>query len=312
MPFTARWLLAALIIFAAASAAAAAPRVKRDCKDCPELVRIPAGLFLMGSADKDPLHDSLETPQHEVKVRAFWAGRLDVTRDEWATFARATRRPTVKGCQWTGKADGNRTASWNDLGFPQTGRDPVVCVTWNDAQDYVRWLSRTTGHHYRLLSEAEWEYAARAGTSTAWWWDGAPSHDRANHGTETCCKGLAEGRDRWQFTSPGDAFPANAFGLHDMGGNVLQFVEDCFSPTYAGLPTDGSAFTTKRPIVATGDLKDLNGMPTCDFRVVRGGSWGDQRRWIRPAARSFAPPPEPGSTVANYRSGGVGFRVARD
>jgi formylglycine-generating enzyme required for sulfatase activity len=294
--------------------AEAAPRTVRDCRHCPELVAIPAGSFMMGSAADDALADGLEKPKRKVRVRAFWAGRFDVTRAEWAHFAAVTRRPTAKGCQWTGKSgmDSNNDAAWNDLGFPQTERDPVVCVSWTDARDYVRWLSRTTGKRYRMLSEAEWEYAARAGTRTAWSWGAASSHDRANHGTEECCKGLAEGRDRWTFTSPGDAFPPNAFGLHDMGGNVLQYVADCFWPSHEGLPSDGRAFVTDRPIVASGDLKDLSGTPTCNFRVVRGGSWGDQRRWIRPAARSFAPPPGPGPDLAQYRSGGVGFRVARD
>jgi formylglycine-generating enzyme required for sulfatase activity len=219
----------------------------------------------------------------------------------------------LRGCQWTGKPgpDGAKASSWQDLGFDQTDRDPVVCVTWNDARDYAAWLSGRTHKAYRLLSEAEWEYAARAGTTTAFYWGAGNSHDHANHGTEECCGGLAAGRDRWIKTSPSDAFPPNGFGLFDMSGNVLQWVEDCFSPNYAGLPTDGSAFTTPRTIEATGDLKDLNGSSTCAYRVVRGGDWGDQARWVRTAARSFAPPPGPGPDLSAYRSGGVGFRVAR-
>lgn len=285
----------------------------RDCAHCPEMVVIPAGSFVMGTEAGDPLHDALEGPTRRANIGRFAAGRFDVTRAEWATFVQMTRRPTVKGCQWTGKSGpaGEAASAWNDLGFYQSPDDPVVCVTWQDAQDYTRWLSRTTGKKYRLLSESEWEYAARAGTNSAYFWASGSSHDHANHGTETCCGGVAEGRDRWIKTSPGNAFPPNSFGLYDMSKNVLQWVEDCFSPSYAGLPTDGSAFRQARPIKDSGDLRELDGVSTCAFRVVRGGDWGDQRRWIRTASRSFAPPPGHGSGLASYRSGGVGFRVAR-
>lgn len=286
----------------------------RDCAHCPEMVVIPAGSFVMGTEAGDPLHDALEGPTRRVSIARFAAGRFDVTRTEWTTFVQLTRRPTVKGCQWTGKSGpaGEAGAAWNNLGFVQSSRDPVVCVTWQDAQDYIRWLSRKTGKKYRLLSEAEWEYAARAGTTSPYFWASGNSHDHANHGTETCCGGVAEGRDRWIKTSPGNAFPPNDFGLFDMSGNVLQWVEDCFSPSYAGLPTDGSAFRQARPIKASGDLRDLDGTSTCAFRVVRGGDWGDPRRWIRTASRNFAPPPGRDQSLSSYRSSGVGFRVARN
>lgn len=291
-----------------------AAAVTRDCPHCPEMMAVSGGRFLMGTATDDPMHDALESPQHAVSVRPFFAGKYDVTRAEWAYFVRKTGRATVKGCQWTGKAgqEGERSAAWNDLGFEQADQDPVVCVTWGDAEDYARWLSRVTHKHYRLLSEAEWEYAARAGTTTPYFWRSGQTHEHANHGKETCCGGLASGRDKWIYTSPGGAFPPNGFGLYDMSGNVLQWVEDCFSPNYEGLPANGAPFLTARPIVATGDLKDLSATSTCDYRVVRGGDWGDQSGWIRTAARSFAPPPGPGPNLASYRSGGVGFRVARD
>ena len=300
--------------FAHAKTHAAPTRSVRDCAMCPEIIRLPAGSFIMGSPTADPLHDVLEEPQHNVTVKAFWAGMYDVTRSEWAYFVLSTRRPTIKGCQWTGKPgpEGEKSASWVDLGFAQTSRDPVVCVTWQDAKDYAHWLSRRTGKAYRLLSEAEWEYAARAGTVTPYFWGSDQTHEHANHGTEDCCGGLISGRDQWVKTSPGDAFPPNAFGLFDMSGNVLQWVEDCFSPSYLGLPADGSPFVTNRKIVATGDLKDLSEFSTCEFRVVRGGDWGDQARWVRTASRSFAPPPGPGPKLDSYRSGGVGFRIARD
>lgn len=304
---------AALIFAAAAGPASAASSAGRDCRGCPEMVKIPAGKLNMGSPDSEPGRDPIEGPQHRVSVRSFAIGRYDVSRGEWARFVAATRRTTIDGCQWSGPSrDHDANANWRRLGFTQDDTHPVVCVTWHDARDYAAWLSRKTHHHYRLPSEAEWEYAARGGTATAYWWGTGPSHDFANHGTEECCGGRIERRDRWRFTSPGNAFPANGFGLHDMAGNVLQYVADCFMPSYAGAPTDGAARTMTEALKTSGDLADLNGKSSCDYRVVRGGDWGDRAAWVRAASRSFAPPPERGAALANYRSGGVGFRVVRD
>ena len=290
------------------------PRTFRDCAGCAEMVVVPGGSFTMGSASDDPTADALEQPAHRVNVRRFAAARFDVSVAEWRAFARATNRPTTSGCQWTGKdgPDAEEAASWEDLGFSQSLRDPVVCVSWQDAKDYAGWLSRKTGKNYRLLSEAEWEYASRAGVQSAYRWKPGTSHEFANHGSEECCGGLAKGRDKWVNTSPGGAFPTNALGLSDMNGNVMQWVEDCFAPSYAETPRDGSANVESVPLNTTGDLNDLNGTMTCDYRVLRGGDWAQQARWIRSAARSFAPPPGPGPRLDNYRSGGAGFRVARD
>jgi formylglycine-generating enzyme required for sulfatase activity len=292
---------------------AAKPHTFRDCRNCPEMVTIPAGHFRMGSAADEKGRYALEGPQHDVRIRRFAIGKYDITRGQWRAFVAATRRPTVSGCQWVGPTrDHEKTASWRKLDFAQDDVHPVVCITWFDARDYAAWLSRRTGHHYRLPSEAEWEYAARGGTSTAYWWGPGASHEFANHGTEECCGGLAVGRDRWRFTSPVGAFPANPFGLHDMGGNVLQYLADCFAPEYSAAATDGSPNLRAVKLQTSGDLADLNGANSCDYRVVRGGDWADQTSWLRSAARSFAPPPGPGPALAAYRSGGVGFRVARD
>jgi formylglycine-generating enzyme required for sulfatase activity len=310
--------LVGLIALAAAAAifagpASAKPREFRDCRDCPEMVVIASGQFRMGSPADEHGRDSLEGPQHAVAVRRFAIGKYDVTRGQWRAFVAATHRRSVSGCQWVGPTrDHEKTANWRRLDFVQDDRHPVVCVTWFDARDYAAWLSRKTHQHYRLPSEAEWEYAARAGTDTAFWWGKGASHEFANHGTEECCGGLAQGRDRWIFTSPGGAFRANPFGLHDMAGNVLQFVADCFAPSYDRASADGSPNLRAVKLRTSGDLIDLNGADSCNFRVVRGGDWGDQAAWVRSAARSFAPPPGPGDTLATYRSGGVGFRVARD
>lgn len=287
-------------------------RVFRDCADCPEMVVIPAGSFTMGSPVSEEGRSEMEGPQRRVQIRSFAAGKFDVTRGEWAAFASATKRPVKKGCSWSGGATRNRPdpeTSWNHLNFPQDDRHPIVCVTWGDAQDYARWLSARTGHQYRLLTEAEWEYAARAKTDTLFSWGSTASHESANYGAETCCTGLASGRDQWEYTSPVGAFPANAFGLHDMHGNVLQWLQDCFSPSYAGLPIDGSAYEKSVELQMSGPFSKMTGTSSCSYRMLRGGDWGNPPRMIRSAFRNFGP--GPGSTIEEYRSGGVGFRVAR-
>jgi len=196
----------------------------RDCPHCPEMVVVPAGRFTMGSPASEPERGDAEGPERQVNVRQFAAGKFDVTRGQWAAFVRATHRRTTGGCAWAGPSNGKLDPglSWRKLGFVQDDTHPVVCLTWQDAQDYSQWLSTQTGHPYRLLSEAEWEYAARGGTATAYPWGATASHDHANYGADECCSGLASGRDQWEKTSPVGSFPPNAFGLHDMHGNVLQ------------------------------------------------------------------------------------------
>lgn len=269
--------------------------VFRDCSNCPEMVILPAGLFAMGSPPDEPERQEPEGPQHEVSVQRFAIGRFAVTRGQWSAFVVATRRPEHRGCEWAGFPRGESArASWRRLGFVQDDTHPVVCVSWTDAQDYVRWLSRRTGHHYRLPTEAEWEFGARAGGATAYPWGAAASHEQANYGAEACCSELASGRDQWRHTAPVGSFPPNAFGLYDMHGNAWQWVQDCFAESYAGAPSDGSAVDP----------------PGCRRRVLRGGTWGDTPAMIRSAFRNWAPPPR-WNPQWEYRSGGVGFRVAR-
>jgi formylglycine-generating enzyme required for sulfatase activity len=229
-------------------------------------------------------------------------------------FVAATNRITTGGCAWAGPSNEklDPKVSWKKLGFPQDDSHPVVCVTWQDAQDYAHWLSAQTRHKYRLLSEAEWEYAARGGTSTAYPWGMSATHEHANYGADECCSGLASGRDRWVNTSPSGSFPPNGFGLYDMHGNVLQWVQDCFSESYAGLPTDGSAYEEAVKLKTAGPFPslDMTGTNACSYRMVRGGDWGDPPDMIRSAFRNFGP--GAGTTLQNYRSGGAGFRVARN
>jgi formylglycine-generating enzyme required for sulfatase activity len=290
-------LMIAAILFALAAVpfATAADSAKEfnDCSGaawCPTMVTVPAGHFRMGSSNSEADRFDDEGPQHPVNIRAFAVGKYDVTRGQYAVFVAATRRAIAKDCFFAFSKD----PSWRDPGYPQSDDHPVVCVTWNDAQAYARWLSRRTGKIYRLLTEAEWEYAARAGSTDAFPWGALPSHEYANCGGETPFTPLASGRDKWLYTSPVGSFPPNAFGLYDMHGNVFQWVQDCYADSYAGSPKDGSA-------------RDSNG---CATRVARGGTWGDRASVMRSAARNYAPPDDM-TPISNYRSSGFGFRVAR-
>jgi len=281
----------------------------RDCPQCPEMVVIPSGTFMIGSPADEKGRYVDEEPRRRISIQQFAAGKFDVTRGEWTAFVAATKRETARGCAWTGrtKQDSDPEGSWRNLGFEQDNRHPVVCVTWNDAQDYVHWLSEKTGKKYRLLSEAEWEYAARAGTDTAYPWGTTASHEYANYGADNW-GGLASGRDKWVNTSPVGSFPPNAFGLYDMNGNVLQWVQDCLATDYSALPTDGSAYLKDVQQKTSGDFAYMNGTSACNYRRMRGGDWGDPPMMIRSAARNWAPPP--GWKLETYRSGGAGFRVA--
>jgi formylglycine-generating enzyme required for sulfatase activity len=247
-----------------------AGEVFRDCADCPELVALPAASFVMGSPLLEPGRNEDEGPPRPVDVRAFAAGKYEVMASEW------------QGC-----VAAHVCAKTSSEGSGDTRR-PITYISWNDAKTYAAWLSRKTGRNYRLLSEAEWEYAARGGTSSPYPWGEMASHDRANFGTDQCCEGAAAERDRWVGTAPVGSFPANAFGLFDMHGNVWEWVEDCYESSYsAGQPDDGSAFE-KSP---------------CVSRVSRGGSWSSDPRFLRSAVRDFI--------VPTSRGGGLGFRVAR-
>ena len=233
----------------------------RDCSDCPELVVIPAGRFTMGSPTSEPGRDSDEGPQHEVVVRSPLAvGKYEVTFEEWDACVVANgcaQRPSDQG--------------WG------RGRQPAMNVSWNDAQQYVAWLSRRTGQRYRLLTEAEWEYAARAGTVTAYSFGVSVSPSLANY--------IENGLGRTQAVG---LYPANGFGLHDMQGNVWEWVQDCYAGTYSGAPSDAAEAVTG------GD---------CSSRVLRGGSWFDAPQSLRSANRVKYQPIERGT--------GFGFRVAR-
>ena len=227
-----------------------------------EMVVIPAGSFRMG--DLNGGGDSDEKPVHRVTIpRPLAVGRYEVTQSQWQAVM------------------GNNPSKFKG------GNRPVEQVSWNDAREFIRKLNARTGKKYRLLTEAEWEYAARAGTATKYPWGNAASHEYANYGKDECCGGLASGRDRWEKTSPVGSFPANAFGLYDMHGNVWEWVEDCYADSYSGAPSNGGART---------------GNNSC-YRVYRGGSWNFDPRVLRSANRIRNTP--------DIRINLLGFRLAR-
>ena len=232
-----------------------------DCPACPEMVVVPTGSFMMGSPSSEKGRDSDEGPQHQVSIaQPFAVGVYEVTFAEWDACV------SVGGCNGYGPAD----RGWG------RGQRPVIDVSWNDAQAYVKWLSNKTGKRYRLLSEAEWEYVARAGTETPFHFGTTISTDQANYN-----------RNHRAQTVEAGSFPSNGYGLHDVHGNVDEWVQDCWNDSYLGAPTDGSAWTS-------GD---------CSGRVLRGGSWDSKHRNLHLADRDWGP--------TSYRSIRTGFRVAR-
>ena len=280
----------------------------QDCEDCPAMVVIPGGAFTMGTSEadfadlralglnKDDWAD--EQPDRRVRVEQFAMAKTEVTVEQFRSFTDETGyRPSgicfgVEGAEFILRPTGN----WQDPGFRQGANDPVVCVTWWDAQAYARWLSLKTGASYRLPSEAEWEYAARAGSSAISPWElelaracspansfdlaGAEEFEYSGDRAFPC-------NDEHVFTAPAGSFEPNAFGLYDMYGNVWEWTQDCYEPSYEGAPPD------QRAVQA----------PGCGWRVLRGGSWGSNPLFLRSAYRS-----------GNYpagRNSDVGFRIAR-
>ena len=242
---------------------------------------IPAGKFIMGSTPSEAGRSPEEGPQHAVTIpHAFAVSTFDISRREFEVFASETRfAPSGARCDW-------RAPRAAGVPFTQEPTEPVVCVSWHDARAYVAWLSRRTGKQYRLLSESEWEYAARAGSTSARPWGDDPSHDHANTGADQCCEPSVSGSDRWLHTSPAGSFPPNHFGLSDMLGNVWQWVQDCASDGYTDAPSNGEA---------------LSSVP-CDLHVVRGGSWFHPPSMARSASRA--------ADRADFRVSDIGFRVA--
>ena len=230
----------------------------RDCDACVEMVVAPAGAFQMGSTLKPA-----ESPPHNVTIKKpFAIGRREVTFAEWDACV------TAGGCGYSPPDQG-----WG------RGDRPAINLSWTDAQQYVAWIAKSTGKRYRLPSEAEWEYAARAGSTTVYWWgkDVGAGHAKC-----------AECGDKTPGTVPVGSFRPNAFGLYDTSGNAAEWVEDCWNPTYKGAPADGAAWMS-------GD---------CTLHVLRGGSFLDKAAGVASAARFRY------DTDVRYYANG--FRIARD
>lgn len=239
-----------------------------DCRECPEMVVVPAGSFTMGSFEGQAFQEPDNKPAHRVTIESpFAVGIYEVTFAEWDACVRAG------GCAAYRPED----EGW--------GRDrfPVIHVSWEDAQEYVRWLSRETGQRYRLLSEAEWEYVARAGTRRPAWYVGR----KRSRPCQFMMRGGRGCPGDYEGTAPVGSAEPNPFGLYDVLGNVWEWTEDCWHDNYVGAPGDGTAWRS-------GD---------CSYRVLRGGSWV----WYGPSPSSVLR----GWSLTDSRAKNVGFRVAR-
>ena len=279
----------------------------KDCDVCPEVVVVPPGSFRMGWDGAEPVREGeirrYEGPERRVTIkRAYGAGRFEITNEQFAAFVDATGYVPLEGCNlWDGwNSEFGKTLGWRNPGYGRAPlpKEPVACVNWNAAQAYVEWLSKKTGAVYRLLTEAEWEFAARAGEKADYLW-GAQDERACEYAnvfdisakkrspnarltTARCDDGHAQ-------VAPVGSFKPNAFGLYDMSGNVWEWVYDCHVMPYpADAPTDGSPIIDK----------------VCDRRAVKGGAWMttvDRQRF------TFR-----GRDPADRNSLGFGFRVARD
>jgi formylglycine-generating enzyme required for sulfatase activity len=272
--------------------------VIQDCAECPELVAIPPGEYTMGSSPKEKIRELDEEPAHRVRVTTSLAvGKFEITRAQYAAFVKDTGRESKPGCHSTrgGFFHKNPKATWQNPGFEQKNEEPAVCVSWNDAQAYVAWLSKKSVKQYRLLNESEWEYAARAGSTGRRYWAEADDAATCRYASvaDSSYKAVSPGAplfscsDGFAHTAPVGRFPANPFGLHDMLGNVWEWVEDCWNEGYAGAP----------------ELAVPRVSGSCNERVFRGGAWNSTPTTLRTAYRDRESKDE--------RHDNLGFRVAR-
>ena len=286
------------------AASPAPPKTFRDCPNCPEMVVIPAGSFQMGASPGEheryevpTTEASRDQPQHQVTIaKPFALAKFDVTRAEFAAFAAATGFRPRPGCLaftgngWTPQPQ----ATWAEPGFAQTDKDPAVCMNEVEIGAYLRWLRQTTGKEYRLPSEAEWEYAERAGSATAFYWGddpkGACAYENVgdeDYGAKYTVKAPIQCHDGFADMAPVGSFKPSAFGLYDMAGNVTVLTADCWNENYTGGPTDGTPWMA-------GD---------CTRHVARKASFGNSHSWVYRSANRGAE----GSIVKRNR---FGFRVA--
>ncbi len=261
----------------------------KECETCPEMVVIPRGDFVMGSAPGQPGHEQDEAPTHKVAFGTRIAvARHAVSVAEYETFVALTGYRPGAGCRifdagkWSERSD----LSFRNPGFSQGPDHPVVCVNWSDAKAFTDWMTARMNADYRLPTEAEREYFTRAGSTTAFWWGNGIGPDRASYDWSAVFSGSPRAEPR-RGTFPVNAFKPNPWGLLQVHGNVSEWVEDCWNGSYKGAPTDGSAWTS-------GD---------CKLRILRGGSWGYSPKDLRSSYRE-------GATSTN-RNFNFGFRVVR-
>lgn len=318
----ARKFVIAVFVLAAGASFAATPtkpgQVFKDCDDCPDMVVVPSGRFMMGASEEEARSlgveahlSARERPVHAVRIaKPFAMSRYEITRGQWAVFVKETdyalARPCrsvktpdaqTEGAPWKAQLDYRNDRTWDNPGFEQTDNHPAVCLSMDDAAAYLSWISKKTGQTYRLPSEAEWEYAARGGTQTAFPFAYDPktvckfanTSDKSfeNHNPKLG-RSSAQCDDGFIWTSPVGSFPPNAFGLYDMVGNAWEWVADCHHDNYEGAPGDGSVW---------------KGPEDCEY-VARSGGWSSAASGARPSFRV----PDPWA----YRGGGDGLRIVRE
>jgi formylglycine-generating enzyme required for sulfatase activity/uncharacterized caspase-like protein len=251
----------------------------KDGSSGPEMVWMPAGTFQMG--DIQGGGDDDEQPVHRVSVEKFAMGRYEITVGEFRQFVNATGYKTDAekgGDCWTYASGWKKVknANWHNPNFSQENSHPVVCVSWNDVTAYARWLSQQTGQNYRLPTEAEWEYAARAGTNTKYWWGNEIGANKANCYRDYC-------KDNFEYTAPVGSFSPNPFGLHDTAGNVWEWTCSEYEDRYQG--------------------KEKRCVSNASLFVLRGGSWNSSAGRTRAADRGRGEP--------TFRNDDLGVRLAR-
>ena len=299
-------ILTALAVITVPTVQATEPKTFRDCTECPEMVVVPSGEAFIGSPTSVTQREGVpakraqrERPVHPVRIaNTFAIGKFEVTRHQYSLFVSATGYQGSGGCKyWTGdKFETADSKNWQDPGYEQGDRHPAVCISWDDAKTYTKWLGKKVGKPYRLPSEAEWEYAARAGTETPRFWGSAPN-DACSFANVFDLVGARAGTfstmdphqcdDGYEKTAPVGSFQANGFGLYDTAGNAWEWTEDYWHKTFIGAPKDGN------PWIAGG---------RCRQRVLRGGSWISIARFVRSGNRSKV-----NTDARIYRNG---FRVA--
>jgi formylglycine-generating enzyme len=282
----------------------------RDCPDCPEMVVIPAGTAILGASANDSYRRTDELPERTFTIREpFAVSRYEVTRNQYEAFVRETGHPVNGDCLTDRRQRGNwiydATTTFRDPGFSQTGDHPVACVSWDEANAYVEWLNTQTRGGYRLLTEVEWEYVARGGATKnavyPWGDEAAKGCPFANGFDQTAVATYKRVdtsgykvydplscTDGWLNTTPVGSREPNAFGVHDMIGNVSEWIEDCHAPSHDAVSESGAPPTIEG---------------TCAKRIAKGGSWGTLGNNLRTAERfPYAP---------SHRDDSIGIRVAK-